>query len=95
MPTPHGQALALALLKIASAHDRPPRVAGKHAPARFHLIVYIHDTDKPREPTERSYDPLEGARVNVLTIAGDVPSAREHEACARRRIVEHRLGSPR
>jgi hypothetical protein len=31
MLAPHRQALALALFETASAHDRPPRIAGKHA----------------------------------------------------------------
>ena len=36
---------------------------------------------------------LRRARVHILTVAGNVPLAREHEARAQRRMVEHRLGS--
>jgi hypothetical protein len=43
VPTPHGQTLALALFEVASTYDRPQGVAGKHPPARFHLIVDIHN----------------------------------------------------
>ena len=43
VPTPNGKALALALFEGASTHDRPPSVAAKNPPARFHLVVKIYD----------------------------------------------------
>jgi hypothetical protein len=39
VPAPHGQALAVALFEVASAHDGPLRIAGEHAPAGFDLVV--------------------------------------------------------
>ena len=36
---PHRQTLALAFFEVAPARDRPSRIAGKHPPARFHLVV--------------------------------------------------------
>ena len=92
---PHRQALALAFLEVASAHDRPPRVAGEHPPARLHLVVQVGEPSESREPAEDVHDHLELPRVHVLAVAGDVPPAREHEARPGRRLVEHRLGRPR
>jgi len=39
VPTPHREALPLALFKVASAHDGPLRITGEHPPTRFHLVV--------------------------------------------------------
>ncbi len=61
--TPHGKALAFAL-KIAPTHDRPPGVAGKHPPTRFHLVVDIHDGNKPREPDYGLYGRLSPASTH-------------------------------
>src|SRR5439155_20040305 len=41
VPAPHGQALTLALLEVAAAHDGPARVAGKHPAARLYLVVEV------------------------------------------------------
>ena len=48
---PHWQSLALTLFEIASPYDRPSGVAGKHAPAGFHLVVNVHGAEEPAEPT--------------------------------------------
>src|SRR5882762_9704819 len=37
VPAPHWQALAIALLEVAPAHNGSPRVACKHPPARLNL----------------------------------------------------------
>jgi hypothetical protein len=47
VPAPHEQALAPALLEVAAAHNGPARVAGKHPPARLHLVI----EESPRAPT--------------------------------------------
>src|SRR5881296_428242 len=52
VPAPHWQALALALLEVAPAHDRPPRVAGKHPPAGLHLVVEVGEASEARERAE-------------------------------------------
>jgi hypothetical protein len=90
-----GQALAFALLEVAPAHDRPPRVAREHAPTRFHLIVEFGEACEACERAEELHDRLELPGVHVLAVAGDVPAARENESCPRRRVVEHRLGRSR
>ena len=95
MPAPHGQALALALFEVASAHDSPPCVTGKHPPASFNLVVEVHDAKEPREPAHRTHDQFELARVHVLAVSRDVPPAGKHEAGDRRRMVEHCLGCSR
>src|SRR3990172_2128142 len=95
VPAPHGQALALALLEVAAAHDGPARVAGKHPPARFHLVVDVHDASESSERAGDLHERLELPRIHVLAVARDVPPAREHEACPRTRVVEHRLGRSR
>src|SRR3954454_3406142 len=92
---PHGQALTLALLEVAAAHDGPPRVAGEHPPARLHLVVEVGEASETRERGEDLHDRLELPRIHVLAVARDVPPAREDEARARRRVVEHRLGRSR
>src|SRR6185437_9676404 len=95
MPAPHGQALTLALLEVATAHDGPPRVAREHAPARLHLVVEVGEASEPRERATDLHERLELPRIHVLAVEGDVPPAREHEARPRRRVVEHRLGHAR
>src|SRR6266545_2985802 len=95
VPAPHGQALALALLEVAAAHDGPPRVAGEHPPARLHLVVEVGEASQTRERAKDLHDRLELPRVHVLAVARDVPPAREHQARARRRMVQHRLGRSR
>jgi hypothetical protein len=64
VPAPHGQALALALLEVASTHDGPPRVAGEHLPAGFHLVVEIS------EAVERA------ERENDVILSGEFSGAR-------------------
>src|ERR1700730_12425995 len=53
---PHGQALALAFLEVAPAHDGPPRVACNPPPARLNLIVEIHYAREAREPTDHVHE---------------------------------------
>src|SRR6266436_622578 len=43
VPAPHWQALAIALLEVAPAHNGPPRVACKYPPACLNLVVEVHD----------------------------------------------------
>src|SRR5437764_2213592 len=95
VPAPHGQALALALLEVAPAHDGPPRVAGEHAPARLDLVVEVCKAREARERAEDLDDRPDLPRVDVLAVSRDVPPAREHEARTRRGVVEHRLGRSR
>src|SRR6185369_13088515 len=95
MTAPHGQALTLALLKVAAAHDGPERVAGEDPPGRLHLVVEIGEASETHERAEDLHEGLELQRVHVLAVEGDVPSAREDEARAWRRMVEHRLGRSR
>src|SRR6185295_19250086 len=77
---PHGQALTLALLKVAAAYDGPPRVAGEDPPGCLHLVVEIGEASELRERSENLHERLELQRVQVLAVDGDVPSAREDEA---------------
>src|SRR6185436_16570956 len=51
VPAPRWQALALALLEVARAHDCPPRVACKHSSGRLNLVVEVHNASEAREPT--------------------------------------------
>ena len=88
---PHRQALALTLFEVASTHDRPQRVAGKHPPARFHLVVDIREAGKPRKPAEERHEHLEGQRVHVLAVPRDMPAAGKDEPRARTCVVEYRL----
>ena len=90
--TPHRQALALALLKVAAAQNGPPRVAAENAPTRLHLIVEVREASEPRESSADLHERFELQRVHILPVARDVPAAREDEARARRRVVEHSLG---
>ncbi len=92
---PNGQALALAFFEVAPPHHGPPGVAGKHPPARFHLIVDVHEASETRQPADDLQGPFERPRVHVLAVPRDVPSAREHETRSRTRMVEHRLGRSR
>src|SRR5882672_3732572 len=77
VPAPHGQALALAFLEVAPAHDGPPRVACKHPPARLNLIVEIHYAREAREPTDYVHEHFDLPRVDVLAVTRDVPPARK------------------
>src|SRR6185295_19101691 len=52
VPAPHRQALALALLEVAPAHDGPSRVACKHPPARLDLIIEVDDASEARDPAD-------------------------------------------
>ena len=88
VPAPHWQALALALLEVAPAHDGPPRVACKHPPARLHLVVEVHNASEAREPADDIHEHFDLPRVHVLAIASDVPPAREDQA--RPRIARSR-----
>src|SRR5207249_6654344 len=82
VPAPHGQALTLALLKVAAAYDGPARVAGKDPPGRLHLVVEIDEASETRKPAEHLHEGLELQRVPVLAVGGDTPSARPHQARA-------------
>ena len=93
MPAPHRQALALTFFKVASAHDRPPGVAGKNPPARFHLVVDFHDAGQPPEPAgELLRSVLRVREYTSLPITRDVPATGKDEARVRARMVEYRLG---
>src|SRR2546423_7038980 len=46
---PHWQALAVALLEVAAAHDGPAGVAGEDALARLHLVVEVGDAGEACE----------------------------------------------
>src|SRR5580765_1470049 len=52
VPAPHWQALALALLEVAPAHDRPSRVACKHASAGLNLVVEVHNASEACESAD-------------------------------------------
>src|SRR6267143_1177334 len=80
MPAPHWQALALALLEVATAHDRPPRVACKHPSARLNLVVEVHNASEAREPTHDVHEHFDLPRVYVLAVSGNVTHAREDQA---------------
>src|ERR1700680_3679279 len=53
VPAPYRQALALPLLEVATAHDGPPRIAGKHTPAGLHLVVEIGEASETGKRAER------------------------------------------
>src|SRR5581483_11019844 len=95
VPAPHGQALTLALLEVATAYDRPLRVAREDQPRRLHLVVEIGEASETRERAEDLHEGLELERVHDLAVECDVPPAREDEARGWRCIVEHRLGRSR
>ena len=69
VPAPHWQALALALLEIAPAHDGPPRVACKHPPARLDLVIKVHDASEARQSADDIHEDFDLPRVHVLAIA--------------------------
>src|SRR3954471_17849721 len=75
VPAPHGQALALALLEIAPAHEGPPGVACEYPPARLHLVVEVREASEARERAADLHERFELPRVHVLAVAGDVPPA--------------------
>src|SRR5262245_40529618 len=56
VPAPHWQALALAFLEIASAHNGPPRIAGEDTSAGLDLVVEVCDASKTRERTEHLHE---------------------------------------
>ncbi len=95
MPTPHGQTLTLALFEVASAYDRPAGGAFKDPTARFDLVVNIREGDNARDPARDLLLLLQGRRVHVPAIAGDVPTAGKDETRAWRCKVEYRLSGPR
>src|SRR5437867_62094 len=66
---PYGQALALALLEVASTDDSPARVASKHAPAGFHLVIQVREARELPEPAERLHLRIERPGVDVLAVA--------------------------
>src|SRR5581483_7566364 len=92
---PHGQALALALLEPAATRHSPPRVAGEYPPARFHLVVELSHAGQPSDRVESFHREFERPRVGVPAISGDVPSAREQQACPGTGAVQHCLRRPR
>ena len=89
---PHGQALRLAVLQVAAAHDGPPGVAGEDPLARFHLVVEVDETEESRDAACHLHQRLDLPRVHVLAIARDVVPTREHQASPGTGQVEHRLG---
>ena len=80
VPTPDGQTLALTFFEVAPSHNRPPRVACKHAPASLHLVIEVHDAGEASKPADDMHEQFDLPRVHVLAIPCNVPSAREHEA---------------
>src|SRR3954453_20894777 len=92
MPAPDRKPLAVVLLEVAAAYDGPASVAGEDAPAGFHLVVEVGEACEAREATADVDECLQPPRVDVLAVAGDVPSAREHEPCPRLGVVEDGLG---
>ena len=92
---PDGQALRLAFLQVAAAHDGPPRVAGEDPLARFYLVVEVDETEESRDPARHLHQRLDLPRVHVLAIARDVVATREHQAGPGTGQGEHRLGGPR
>ena len=90
MPAPHGQTLALALFEVAPTHDRPPGVAGKNPPARFHLVVDIRKGNEPHEPAGQLLLDFKRRRVYILAIPRNMPAAGKYESCTRTRVVEDR-----
>jgi hypothetical protein len=91
MLAPHRQTLALALFQVAPAYDRPPGLAGKNSPARFHLVVNIRNGNNPCEQADQLLLSSQGPRVQILTITSNMPAAGKYKARARTRIVEDRL----
>src|SRR3954454_16495389 len=89
MPTPHGQALALALLKVTPTHHSPPGVAGEDAAAGFDLVVQVGEAGEPGEWAADLYERLEPPGVHVLAVARNVPSAREHKPSTGRRMIKY------
>src|SRR4029453_298042 len=75
VPAPDGQALTLALLEVAPAHDGPPRVAAKHPPHGLHVVVEVGEASQTRERPEHFHDGLELPRIHVLAVSRDVPPA--------------------
>lgn len=90
---PDGEALALALLQVAPAHDRPPAIALEHATTRLDLVVDVGEAENACERACHLQQRPELPRVDIPSVAGDVPSAGEDETCAWTRVVEHRLSS--
>ena len=67
VPTPHRQAVTLALLEVAPTDDGPSRVAGKHPPTGLHLVVEVGEASQTRERPEHLHDRLaESARAGRL-----------------------------
>ncbi len=95
VPTPDRQTLALSLLKIASAHDRPAGGAGKDPAAGLHLVVKVNEGNDPRKPAGNLLRSLQGWRVHDLAIPRDMPAAGKDEARALRRKVEYGLSCSR
>jgi len=90
VPAPHRKALALTLLEVAGAHEGPVSVAGEDSSTRLDLVVEVDAAGELGEPGgENQY--LHLPRVDVLTVAGDVPSGREDQPCAWRSEVKDGL----
>jgi hypothetical protein len=70
---PHGQAMTLALFKVAPSHDGPLRVACKHPLACLHLVVEVRVANESCKRSDDFQEQPELPRVHVLTIACDVP----------------------
>src|SRR5207248_9646208 len=95
MFTPHREALALAFLEVAAAHDSPPGIAREHPPAGLHLVIEVCESSQSCQRAKHLHDHLQLARIHILPVASDVPSAREDETGPWRRVVEHRLSGSR
>ena len=56
VPTPDWQTLALTFLEVAPSHNRPPRVACKHAPASLHVGIEVHDAGEASKPADDMHE---------------------------------------
>jgi hypothetical protein len=80
MSAPDRQALALAFLEVAPAHDSPARVAGEHPRARVHLVVDVGKASEARQQAEdlhesRSSESSSDKSTDEVSGAGSASSA--------------------
>jgi len=79
-------ALAVALFEIATTHDRPSGVTGKHPPARFRLVVEVRDEDEARARGRIVEDRLRSPRRVVVDSPRDQHG--EDPLAARNRLLD-------
>lgn len=95
VPAPYRQALASTFLEVAASNDSPTRLAGEDTPAGFDLILDVHNPKKSPKPAGKLQLDLEAARVNILSVPGDMPAAGVNESSFRLGVIKHRLGRSR